>query len=830
MEQSIAIDPLPTRTYCTKDVTCCIVVTPPLLLIVLSLSTEMVLSEVEPRLEILPYQEVLIRPIGKNVLITCHAIVEGKNLITDLHWHDPSGRVINDWYILGRDDNNTLSIGNNSGVCIVTTCSSKTLFRDIINLRTCKGPRNQMHTMVMPGDNTLALIFPSLLESEAGNYTCTANFASSEKLSKTVQIETIIAVTWLDAPEEQYPILNSDYKVRCKVMANPPPNIDWQKNSELITPGGRYVVESDGLLIQKASESDDGVYTCRAIVIETGELAERNIRVEVHTPPTFEDMGSEPVEVIEGEQASVTCKAKGKPQPKFSWIKSLKQENLASADRFAVNELTGVLTITRVAKEDDGEYVCVARNAAGSVERTVRLSVVTKPVVVTYTNISVAMEKDATLQCSASGRPSPFVTFRKLTSPNRYVLGAQPTDDRIDLVNKYDTERQETIGILRIAGVLRSDDGLYECIATNKGGTYFKNGHLTVQFPPSFANTPVKEVWSWNKNPANLTCFAEAIPNASISWKMNSRDLEMSRDQYIQKQGNGPFSSLIVTPVSDQYYAFYQCIATNPLGRSETTIQLRQARAPSEILQAKLEIITATTITFSFVGVKDTGGLPIRAYAVQYKEERVDWDRARNKTWAVDSPYILEGLEPQTRYNFRFAAKNDAGFGPWAAPEHHTMPSRSYPEEPKFLNAAQDGIVHSAYYNHFELQWKIPADNGELIDKYDIKFCPVRRLNDVWTEIPGMSCKTVEQRSHEPTSLLLAGLQPDTHYKIELRAHNNIGYSTPGQIVVKTARDPSSTGIYYGETSSSTSRATNCRYITSLTLASLVFLFFRPCP
>nr|CAD7417124.1 unnamed protein product [Timema cristinae] len=403
-----------------------------------------------------------------------------------------------------------------------------------------------MHTMVMPGDNTLALIFPSLLESEAGNYTCTANFASSEKLSKTVQIETIIAVTWLDAPEEQYPILNSDYKVRCKVMANPPPNIDWQKNSELITPGGRYVVESDGLLIQKASESDDGVYTlqghrhrdrgvgreehpCR----ETGELVhlqahchrDRGVGPEehpvVHTPPTFEDMGSEPVEVIEGEQASVTCKAKGKPQPKFSWIKSLKQENLASADRFAVNELTGVLTITRVTKEDDGEYVCVAKNAAGSVERTIRLSVVTKPIVVTYTNISIAMEKDATLQCSASGRPSPFVTFRKLTSPNRYVLGAQPLDDRIDLVNKYDTERQETIGILRIAGVLRSDDGLYECIATNKGGTYFKNGHLTVQFPPSFANTPVKEVWSWNKNPANLTCFAEAIPNASISWKMN---------------------------------------------------------------------------------------------------------------------------------------------------------------------------------------------------------------------------------------------------------------------------------------------------------------------
>lgn len=31
-------------------------------------------------------------------------------------------------------------------------------------------------------------------------------------------------------------------------------------------------------------------------------------------------------------------------------------------------------------------------------------------------------------------------------------------------------------------------------------------------------------------------------------------------------------------------------------------------------------------------------------------------------------------------------------------------------------------------------------------------------------------------------------LRPDTYYKIELRAHNAIGFSTPGQAIVKTAR------------------------------------------
>jgi neurocan core protein len=91
-----------------------------------------------------------------------------------------------------------------------------------------------------------------------------------------------------------------------------------------------------------------------------------------------------------------------------------------------------------------------------------------------------------------------------------------------------------------------------------------------------------------------------------------------------------------------------------------------------------------------------------------------------------DSPYILEGLKPHTTYNFRFAAQNDVGFGNWAAPEHHTMPKTSTPEEPRILsNPREDGVVMSPYSDHYELTWKIPADNGEPIDVYSIKYCPV---------------------------------------------------------------------------------------------------------
>jgi neurocan core protein len=54
-----------------------------------------------------------------------------------------------------------------------------------------------------------------------------------------------------------------------------------------------------------------------------------------------------------------------------------------------------------------------------------------------------------------------------LTSPDRFVIGVQK-DDHIVVENTENAEKGETIGTLIISKVLRTDDGLYECIATNE--------------------------------------------------------------------------------------------------------------------------------------------------------------------------------------------------------------------------------------------------------------------------------------------------------------------------------------------------------------------------
>ncbi|GLV33822.1 Fasciclin 2 [Carabus blaptoides fortunei] len=115
------------------------------------------------------------------------------------------------------------------------------------------------------------------------------------------------------------------------------------------------------------------------------------------------------------------------------------------------------------------------------------------------------------------------------------------------------------------------------------------------------------------------------------------------------------------------------------------------------------------------------------------------------------------------------------------------MSRRSAPNEPRILSSPEEGVVSSPYADHFELRWKIPADNGEPIDNYQIKFCAVRRVSGDWIATPD-ACNTEELSGGEQPELRIGDLVSDTHYKVELRAHNAIGYSTPAELIVKTAR------------------------------------------
>lgn len=192
---------------------------------------------------------------------------------------------------------------------------------------------------------------------------------------------------------------------------------------------------------------------------------------------------------------------------------------------------------------------------------------------------------------------------------------------------------------------------------------------------------------------------------------------------------------MLVTPRDRRYYTAYKCVAKNILGGAEHMMELREARLPQPVVQAMPKIVTATTITFDIIAPPTEIGLPITAFSAEYKEQNnPDWKDAPFKNWSPDSIYIIEGLRPQTAYDFRFAARNLVGLSQWNAFRSLSTPRRSAPETPKILhttvqnedpNSQDERIVVSPYSDHFELTWNIPADNGEPINFYQVRYCSV---------------------------------------------------------------------------------------------------------
>lgn len=309
----------------------------------------------------------------------------------------------------------------------------------------------------------------------------------------------------------------------------------------------------------------------------------------------------------------------------------------------------------------------------------------------------------------------------------------------------------------------------------------------------------MREAWSWDGRPANVTCLAEAIPNATISWFIEGtpeRPVDTTIGN-IKQIGYQSQSSLEIRPVDRSLYGFYKCVATNKLGKTEHRVQLKEARKPGQILEAIVREKTATSITYKIVGPVDNGGLPVKNFVAQYKEDRVSWEEHRLKSWQVDQQlFTIEGLEPMRTYYVRFAAENEVGLGDWAQERPETTPRRSAPESPTIMNPNDgNGVAITAYPDRFELFWKVPPDNGERIEQFEISYQPVRNLTinkgtQVEVEWDPVGQKLEAVKAFGETRYVMRNLAPGTYYKVELRARNKIGSSSAAEIIIKTAPNP----------------------------------------
>lgn len=93
-------------------------------------------------------------------------------------------------------------------------------------------------------------------------------------------------------------------------------------------------------------------------------------------------------------------------------------------------------------------------------------------------------------------------------------------------------------------------------------------------------------------------------------------------------------------------------------------------------------------------------------------------------------------------------------------------------------------------------------------------------MNGEWRDLG--TCSELITQSFQHTTYMMTNLKPDTTYKVELRAHNAIGQSTPAEVRIRTARgEPDKYYSYYYGVASRTSSS------VGLLLCLSIFIFNR---
>ena len=100
---------------------------------------------------------------------------------------------------------------------------------------------------------------------------------------------------------------------------------------------------------------------------EKQAVADISETVVERTEPCFV-LNLQDEQVTEGDCVKLKAKATGIPKPEFVWFKDEKRLNFN--DRVKTYEESGVivLEISKTELEDEGDYICIAKNDAGEVE------------------------------------------------------------------------------------------------------------------------------------------------------------------------------------------------------------------------------------------------------------------------------------------------------------------------------------------------------------------------------------------------------------------------------------------------------------------------------
>uniref|UniRef100_A0A8C1T4G8 protein-tyrosine-phosphatase n=1 Tax=Cyprinus carpio TaxID=7962 RepID=A0A8C1T4G8_CYPCA len=407
-----------------------------------------------------------------------------------------------------------------------------------------------------------------------------------------------------------------------------------------------------------------------------------------------------PVDMIgvSGGVVSFVCQATGDPKPSVTWNKKGKRVNSQRIETIEFDEGAGaVLRIQPLrAPRDENIYECVAENSEGEISVQAKLSIIREDLLPAgFPNIDMGPQlkvvertRTATMLCAASGNPDPEITWFKDFLP----IDPSTSNGRI---------KQLRSGALQIENTEETDQGKYECVASNvEGVRYSSSANLYVRVrrvPPRFSIMPPTAQEIMPGGSVNITCVAVGSPMPYVKWMLNSEDLTPEDEMPVGR------NVLELNAVRES--ANYTCVAMSSLGIIEANSQIIVKSLPKPPGTPVVTETTATSITITW----DSGNPePVSHYIIQYRAKSPE-----SKFETVDSitttRYSIGGLSPNTDYEIRVSAYNTIGQGPPSEPVEARTGEQAPASPPRNIQAR---IISQ---NTMMVRWDEPEEpNGQI--------------------------------------------------------------------------------------------------------------------
>ncbi|XP_029107833.1 receptor-type tyrosine-protein phosphatase delta isoform X15 [Scleropages formosus] len=513
---------------------------------------------------------------------------------------------------------------------------------------------------------------------------------------------------------------------------------------------------------------------------------------DAETPPKFLRTPNDQTGV-QGGVASFICQATGDPRPKIVWNKKGKK---VSNQRFEVIEFDdGSGSVLRIqplrTPRDEAIYECVASNSVGEISASTRLNVLREdqlpsgfPTIDMGPQLKVVERtRTATMLCAASGNPDPDITWFKDFLP----VNTSNNNGRIKQLRSESFGGTPIRGALQIEHSEESDQGKYECVATNNDGTrYSAPANLYVRelrevrrVPPRFSIPPTdSEIMPGGS--VNITCVAVGSPMPYVKWMLGSEDLTPEDDMPIGR------NVLELTDVRQS--ANYTCVAMSTLGVIEAVAQITVKALPKAPGTPVVTERTATSITLTW----DSGNPePVSYYVIQHKS-KLSEDTYKEIDGVATTRYSVGGLSPYSDYEFRVVAVNNIGRGP----PSEAIEARTAEQAPSTAPRQVRGRMLSS--TTAIIHWDEPEEANGQIMGYRVYY----------TTEPSLQVNHWEKQMVRGANFLtIQGLTPNKTYYIRVLAFTSVGdgpLSPDLQIIAKTGV-PSQPTDFKAEAKSETS-------------------------